>query len=172
MNIANSHKWHWLAVFLAVPALFSHLGYVPPDMSTDELRRALVALEMDLTGNYLTPMINGVFYFNKPPLYNWLILGSFHLWGDYSAWSVRFPMAVSVLGFLLTIFWWVRRYLSYQVAAVTALLQLVNGRVLFYESLYGLIDITYSWVTFTAFMVVYGFERKKTIGRYFSSPTC
>lgn len=161
MNIANSHKWHWLAVVLAIPAVFSHLGYVPLDMSTDEPRRALVALEMDLTGNYLTPMINGVFYFNKPPLYNWLIVGSFHLWGDYSAWSVRFPMAVSVLGFSLTIFWWLRRYLSYQVAAVTALLQLVNGRVLFYESLYGLIDITYSWVTFTAFMVVYTFDRKK-----------
>ncbi len=161
MNIANSNKWHWLAVILAFPAIFSHLGYVPLDMSTDEPRRALVALEMDLTGNYLTPMLNGVFYFNKPPLYNWLILGSFHLWGDYSAWSIRFPMAVSVLGFSLTVFLWLRQYVSYQVAAVVALLQLVNGRVLFYESLYGLIDTTFSWVTFCGFMVVYAFDRKK-----------
>lgn len=161
MSIANSNKWHWVAVILAIPALFSHLGYVPLDMSTDEPRRALVALEMDLTGNYLTPTLNGVFYFNKPPLYNWLILGSFRLWGDYSAWSIRFPMAVSVIGFSLTIFLWLRQYLSYQVAAVVALLQLVNGRVLFYETLYGLIDITYSWVTFTGFMVIYAFDKKK-----------
>ena len=51
MSIANSNKWHWIAVVLAIPAIFSHLGYVPLDMSTDEARRALVALEMDLTKN-------------------------------------------------------------------------------------------------------------------------
>lgn len=159
MNKYN--PYHLLAALLAVPALFSHLGYVPLDMSTDEARRALVALEMDLTGNYLTPTLNGKFYFNKPPLYNWLILGSYRLWGDYSSWSLRFPMAVSVLGFSLTIFLWLRRYVSYQTAAVVALLQLVNGRVLFYETLYGLIDSTYSWVTFSGFMVVYAYDRKK-----------
>ncbi|AEI50997.1 ArnT family glycosyltransferase [Runella slithyformis] len=155
------NPYHLLAVLLAVPALFSHLGYIPLDMSTDEARRALVALEMDLTGNYLTPTLNGNFYFNKPPLYNWLILGSYRLWGDYSAWSLRFPMAVSVVGYSLTIFWCLRRYVSYQTAAVVALLQLVNGRVLFYETLFGLIDSTYSWVTFSGFMAVYAFDRKK-----------
>ncbi len=161
MNKRNPNLYHLLAALLAVPALFSHLGYVPLDMSTDEARRALVALEMDLTGNYLTPTLNGKFYFNKPPLYNWLILGSYRLWGDYSSWSLRFPMVVSVLGFSLTIFWWLRRYVSIQTAAVVALLQLVNGRVLFYETLFGLIDSTYSWVTFSGFMVVYTFDRKK-----------
>jgi 4-amino-4-deoxy-L-arabinose transferase-like glycosyltransferase len=161
MSIVSNNKWHWIAAFLAIPAIFSHLGYVPLDMSTDEARRALVALEMDLTKNYLTPTLNGVFYFNKPPLYNWLIVGSFKLWGDYSAWSIRFPMAVSVIGFSLTVFLWLRRFVSYQVAALVALLQLVNGRVLFYETLYGLIDLTYSWVTFSGLMVIYAFDKKK-----------
>lgn len=161
MNIVNSHKWHWLAAVLAVPAIFSHLGYVPLDMSSDEARRALVALEMDLTGNYLTPTLNGAFYFNKPPLYNWLMVGSFRLWGDYSAWSVRFPMAVSVLGYSITIFLLVRQFCSVQIAAGIALLQLVNGRVLFYESLFGLIDITYSWVTYTALVLVFLFDKRK-----------
>lgn len=161
MSIVKSKKWHLLAALLAILAIFSHLGYIPLDMSTDEARRALVALEMDLTGNYLTPTLNGQFYFNKPPLYNWLIVGSFRLWGDYSSWSLRFPMAVSVLGFSVTIFLWLRRYFPYQVAATIALLQLVNGRVLFYETLYGLIDITYSWATFTGFMLIYEFDKRK-----------
>ena len=167
MSIAKSNKWHVLAVILAIPALFSHLGYIPLDMSTDEARRALVALEMDLTGNYLTPTLNGELYFNKPPLYNWLILASFRLWGDYSSWSLRFPMAVSVIGFSFTIFYWLRRYVPYQIAAMVALLQLVNGRVLFYETLYGLIDITYSWATFTAFMVIYEYDKRKKYGLLF-----
>ena len=49
MSIVSNNKWHWIAVVLAIPAIFSHLGYVPLDMSTDEARRALVALEMDVS---------------------------------------------------------------------------------------------------------------------------
>ena len=70
-------------------------------------------------------------------------------------------MALSVFGFSLTIFFWLRKFVTYQIAATVALLQLVNGRVLFYETLYGLIDITYSWVNFSAFMVIYSFDKKK-----------
>ena len=158
--------WQVLAVVLLVPALFSHLGYLPLDTDSDEPRRALVALEMLLSGDYLTPTLNGIPYFNKPPLYNWLIALSYRLFGSYSSFALRFPMAVSLLGYALTVYIVVRRHagagrLSQAIAFATALMLITNIRVWLYDSLLGLIDITFSWVTYTAFILVYHYDRQK-----------
>lgn len=164
--------WQVLAISLLVPALFSHLGYLPLDTDSDEPRRALVALEMLLSGDYLTPTLNGMPYFNKPPLYNWLIAASYRLFGTYSSFALRFPMAVSLLGYALTVYWFVRRYVdagrfSQAIAFATAFMLITNIRVWLYDSMLGLIDITFSWVTYTAFMLVYHFDRQKKYGLLF-----
>lgn len=149
--------------------LTTHLGLMPLDPG-DESRRALVALEMKLSGDYLTPTLNGERYFNKPPLYNWIILGSYALFGTYSSFALRFPMLVSLLLFGLTIYGFVRWYTSPTVAFLAALMTLTTGRVLLYDSLFGLIEITYSWVTYTAMLLVFHFEqRQKYTLMYLSS---
>ncbi len=156
MSQRQVYGWVSLAfVLLAVAAVFSHLGYLPVDVRTDEPRRAVVALEMLLSGHYLTPTLNGALYFNKPPLYNWAIAASFRLWGDFSSLALRFPMALSAIGFSLTIFWFVRRELGAYRAFLIAGMQLVNGRVLFFETLFGLMDITLAWITYTSWMLLY-----------------
>ncbi|GAA4465865.1 hypothetical protein GCM10023189_47130 [Nibrella saemangeumensis] len=153
--------WQWLSVALVVPALFFNLGFLPLDTGSDEPRRALVALEMLLSGDYITPTLNGELYLNKPPLYNWLIAASFRLFGNYSAFALRFPMAVSLLLYALTVFAFVRRYATQPIAFAAALMLVTNARVLLYDSMLGLIDITFSWVTYTAFLLVYHYDQKK-----------
>lgn len=148
-------------VLLGVVAVFSHLGYLPVDVRTDEPRRAVVALEMLLSGHYLTPTLNGALYFNKPPLYNWLIASSFRLSGGYSSLALRFPMALSAIGFSLTIFWFVRRELGAYRAFLIAGMQLVNGRVLFFETLFGLMDITLAWITYTGWLLLYRLSERQ-----------
>ena len=65
-----SNKWFYIAaIFLLLPALLINLGILT--FIDDEGIRSLVALEMKLSGNYITPTLNGEFYYNKPPLYNW-----------------------------------------------------------------------------------------------------
>jgi len=157
--------WQLLAVGLLVPAFFSHLGLIPLDTVSDEPRRALVAIEMMLSGDYLTPTLNGEPYFNKPPLYNWIIAASYHFFGDYSAFALRFPMAVSLVLYGLTVFLLVRRHLGSPVAFAAALMLVTNARVMLYDSLLGLIDITFSWLTYTAFIWVYQFDRQR---RYYA----
>ncbi|WP_225309734.1 ArnT family glycosyltransferase [Larkinella humicola] len=153
--------WQWLTVVLLIPALFSYLGYLPLDTGTDEPRRALVALEMILSGDYLTPTLNGELYFNKPPLYNWLIAASFHLFGNYSSFALRFPMVVSLLLYGLTIYGLVKKHLGSRIAFAAALMLVTNTRILLYDSMLGLIDITFSWLTYSAFILVYHFDRKR-----------
>lgn len=153
--------WQFLSVAFLIPGLFSYLGYLPLDTGSDEPRRALVALEMILSGDYLTPTLNGELYFNKPPLYNWLIVTSFRLFGDYSSFALRFPMAVSLLLYGLTIYGLVKQQLGARIAFATALMLVTNTRILLYDSMLGLIDITFSWLTYSAFILVYYFDQKR-----------
>ena len=55
----------------------------------EEPRRALIALEMLYSGDYLTPTIMGELYFAKPPLFNWIIIVSAKLFGSFSEMAVR-----------------------------------------------------------------------------------
>ncbi|MGA0559089.1 ArnT family glycosyltransferase [Larkinella sp. VNQ87] len=161
--------WQVLSIALLIPALFSYLGYLPLDTGSDEPRRALVALEMILSGDYLTPTLNGELYFNKPPLYNWLIAVSFHLFGNYSSFALRFPMAVSLLLYGLTIYVLVKPYLGPRIAFASALMLVTNTRILLYDSMLGLIDTTFSWLTYAAFILVYRFDQKRNYWALFLS---
>lgn len=150
---------------LALLALFGRLGYMPIDNRSDEARRGLVALEMVLTGNYIVPTLNGVPYLNKPPLYNWLIAGSFRLFGQFNAWALRLPMALSLIGYAFTVFQVVWRQTGNRLLAIRVSLMLVLcARIWFYETLLGLIDLTFSWVIFSMLSCVFVFDRRRQYG--------
>ncbi|MCB0705554.1 MAG: glycosyltransferase family 39 protein [Saprospiraceae bacterium] len=159
-SITRIEKYLWvLAVLMVLPALLTNLGMMP--FIDDEAIRALVAYEMDLSGNYIVPTLNGETYLNKPPLYNWILLGFFHLFGRYDEFVSRFATVVSSIGFAITIFLVFRKWLNTRVAILSAFLFLTCGRILLYDSMLGLIDITFSWVTFLGIYSVYHFYKKE-----------
>jgi 4-amino-4-deoxy-L-arabinose transferase-like glycosyltransferase len=53
--------------------------------------------------DYVTPYINGVRFFDKPPLLYWMAAGSMHLFGIRD-WAARLPLAVAVLALLLAVY--------------------------------------------------------------------
>jgi len=63
----------------------------------DEARCALIAREMLQTGQWLAPHLNGEPYFDKPPLYFWILAGSVRLFGE-NEWALRLPSAVTMAG--------------------------------------------------------------------------
>lgn len=142
-----------LALLLFFPAFMINLEYEP--VGEDEAIRALVAFEMDKSGDYVTPTIGGTPYMKKPPLYNWIIVGSYKLFGNYSEMAIRFPMIISLLLFSATIFFFIRKELGTNLAILNALIFLTSGRIIIYESLMGLIDMTFSWLTYLFFMLAY-----------------
>ena len=140
-------------LLLLIPALLINLGLVP--FIDDEAMRALIALEMDLSGNYITPTINGEYYYNKPPLYNWFLLLWFKMSGHYNEFTARLATVFCLLGYAATIFHFSKKHYSTKFAFLNALFLITCGRILIYDSMLGLIDIAFSWVTFSAFMIVY-----------------
>ncbi|MDB6063599.1 MAG: dolichyl-phosphate-mannose-mannosyltransferase family protein [Verrucomicrobiaceae bacterium] len=82
---------------LLVPAFLLLLGLRPLSVP-DEGRYPEIAREMMLSGDYITPKINGIVFLDKPALYYWLQTVSFHIFGVHS-WSVRLmPALFGVLG--------------------------------------------------------------------------
>ena len=57
-------------------------------VNTDEARYAEIAREMVAGGDWLTPRLNGLKYFEKPPLQYWATAAAFEAFGE-SAWSAR-----------------------------------------------------------------------------------
>lgn len=157
-----------LILLLLIPSLFINLGLLP--LIADEATRALVAHEMDVSGNLITPTLNGELYFNKPPLYNWILLGFYHLFDSKSEFIIRLPAVLSLLMFALLIFLGIKPHMGKRVAFVSSLALITCGRVMFYDSMLGLIDLSYSLLIFLNFLVIIHFSRhKKYLGLFLLS---
>lgn len=93
----------WVALALFVLALALWFGYGLGDRALwhpDEGRYAEIPREMVETGDLVTPRLNGVKYFEKPPLFYWLQAGSIKLFG-LDEWALRlWPALFGVFGAL------------------------------------------------------------------------
>jgi 4-amino-4-deoxy-L-arabinose transferase-like glycosyltransferase len=81
------------AVFGALPWLLLALTWfacvqVRPLLDPDEGRYAEIPREMVESGDWLTPRLDGLHYFEKPPLQYWATAVAYRLFGQYE-WSAR-----------------------------------------------------------------------------------
>ena len=124
----------WAAIYLP------RLGSL--ELKSEEGRRVLPAVTMLDTGNYLVPQIGSDPYLRKPPLVNWLVAGSFRLFGAQNEWTARLPSVLCVLGVALAFVLVARRQLGGNGAIAAALMWLTNfgllekGRMIEIEALY------------------------------------
>jgi hypothetical protein len=81
-----------LAALLGLLLLLPGLGHAPFD-DPGEGQQAEIAREAGASGNLLDLRLNGVRYFDKPPLLYWLIALDFRVWGP-SEWAARLPSVV------------------------------------------------------------------------------
>jgi 4-amino-4-deoxy-L-arabinose transferase-like glycosyltransferase len=96
-RIAGFSRYAWivLAVVVAI-AWFANLD-VRKLQHPDEGRYAEIAREMVVTGDWVTPRLDGLKYFEKPPLQYWLTAMSFKAF-ELDEWTARLPSALA--GFL------------------------------------------------------------------------
>lgn len=115
----------------------------------EEPRRAVVSIEMDQSGQYVVPHLLGWNYYNKPPVFNWAIIGVARLTGSYAPWVIRLP---SLLGLLLTsisLYYLSRSLLGNQLAILASLFLLTSGDILFFQTLVsGEIDLFFVGLVF------------------------
>jgi 4-amino-4-deoxy-L-arabinose transferase-like glycosyltransferase len=157
----------WIAILVAIPAFWVNLDNVA--VIDDEGIRAQVALEMIYTGDYVVPRMFGEFYYKKPPLFNWIIASFFKLTGNDTEWASR-TVTLIFLGFYTwLIYFFFKREWGVKLAWWTAFATLTCGRILFWDSMLGLIDITFSLVVFVSFMLMYRYRERGAIKQLYLS---
>jgi len=112
----------WLVVLTgAVLLWFAPLGSYHL-FNPDEGRYAEIPREILDSGDWVTPRLDGIKYFEKPPLHYWATAAAFKIFGA-SEWSARLFVALSgFLGLLLTA-WCGTRLYGAQAGALAALVQ-------------------------------------------------
>ncbi|MFL6594370.1 MAG: ArnT family glycosyltransferase [Chthoniobacterales bacterium] len=124
----------WAAIYLP--------GLGTLEIKGEEGRRILPAVTMLQTGNYIVPQVGSDPYFSKPPLVNWLVAGSFKLFGGRNEWAARLPSVLAVLAVAIAFVAIARRTLGPNGSLTAALIWLTNlgivekGRLIEIEALY------------------------------------
>lgn len=125
--------------------LWAALGLLPlflrPLWEPDEARYAEIPREMIAAADWLTPRLNGVLYFEKPPLQYWLSALSLQGFGQH-AWAARLPLALAS-----ALVMWAAWHLAARVGArkpfwavfmaLTSLLGFVVGQILTLDALFS-----------------------------------
>lgn len=110
-SLSTAGRWSklLLAGLLVAFALiwFSNLEYRKL-VSPDEGRYAEIGREMALSGDWVTPRLNDLKYFEKPPLQYWATAAVFQLFGE-SQWGARWWPATTAFACVLLMFWTARR---------------------------------------------------------------
>ncbi|MGD1031615.1 MAG: glycosyltransferase family 39 protein [Opitutaceae bacterium] len=115
---------------------FFLLGRAPLD-NPDEGRYAEIPREMVASGDWVTPRLDGVKYFEKPPLGYWVVAASIEILGP-SEWSVRAaPALFGLAGVLIT--YATARRLHGRAAGLAA--AIVLGSSAFYAALARFLNI-------------------------------
>lgn len=90
----TARKWLWLLLAVAI-IWFSNIEYRHL-IRTDEGRYAEIPREMVTSGDWVTPRLNGLKYFEKPPLQYWATATAYTLFGEHH-WTSR--LWTSLTGF-------------------------------------------------------------------------
>lgn len=136
-------RWGWLIVALLGLAMYFVGIWSYHFLDPDEGRYAEIPREMLESGDFVTPRLNYVKYFEKPPLLYWITAGAFALAGE-KEWAGRaVPATAGFLTLLLVMglgrrMWGKRGGVISGWVYLTSLLPLVMARLLIIDGLFGL----------------------------------
>lgn len=119
MSGAPPGGWKPAAGIVALTLLWlAATAWMRPLMLPDEGRYVGVAWEMMRSGDWLTPTLNGLPFFHKPPLFYWITAGSMKLFGLHE-WAARAaPLLGALLGAIAP-YLFIRRWLGERQARLT-----------------------------------------------------
>ena len=110
MSVARRFEWRpAAAVALLALVWLAALAWPRPLMLPDEGRYVGVAWEMLRSGDWLTPTLDGLPYFHKPPLFYWITAGALELFGVHP-WAGRIASWLAALASALALLAFARRW--------------------------------------------------------------
>lgn len=128
-----------LLTLVTLAMVFFNLGGIPL-LDPDEPVYAETPKEMIAFHDFLSPRIYGEYWYDKPPMYYWLVAASFKVFG-ISEFAARFPSAVLALATVWLLYWRVGKQLGQRVGLYAGLI-LATSIEFFYLAKAAVTDIT------------------------------
>ena len=98
---AESNWGVYLAVLAVASAIYVGCIVSPPSLMDDvDAVQAQIARNMLVSGDWVTPRLDGVVYLEKPPLIYWLMAVSYKIFGVHD-WAARIPVVLASLALCL-----------------------------------------------------------------------
>ena len=136
----NGNKYmFWIVALVAAFLLFFHLGGIPL-LDPDEPVYAETPKEMIAFRDLVSPRIYGEYWYDKPPLYYWLVAGAFQIFG-VNEFAARFPSAFLGLFTVMYVYQVGKRLFNERAGACAALI-LATSIEFFYLGKAAVTDIT------------------------------
>ena len=90
-------RWLWRIPVAVALTVFIGNMFAPPHLMDDvDGVQAQIALNMLRSGDWVTPRLNGIVDFEKPPMLYWMIALSYSVFG-VADWAARLPVAISAV---------------------------------------------------------------------------
>ena len=139
----SSSRLSWVTDIMLLGVLitvfyFLWLGSYPY-FTPDEGRYSEVAREMLVSGDFVTPRVNGVAFLDKPALYYWLQAAAMYLFGVHE-WAVRFFPALYGIAGSLIVYLAARRLFNRRTGILSAII-LATTPLFFGGSHYANLDL-------------------------------
>lgn len=147
-----------LAAGLTCAAMLLMLGKAP--LYLEEPRRAIIAMEMAWSGNYWTPTLFGDWYYNKPPVFTWVLLAFSWLGRQFGAGSfdvfwLRLPSVFSAGAIAWLLYRAGKQEVHARFGARAGMFFLSFGSILLFFSMLAEIDLLYALLVFSSILVIW-----------------
>jgi 4-amino-4-deoxy-L-arabinose transferase-like glycosyltransferase len=152
-------RYFWIIFFAGILLFFPLLGFRAL-WDPGEGRYAAISLEMIKSGNFLTPTLNYLRYFEKPPLAYWLNSFGMHIFG-INEFGARFFTGLSGFLTVLTTYFFAKHTFNRKTAFLSAGILLSSAGFFAYSQILELDMMLTLFVSAGMFFLFLGFEKKK-----------
>lgn len=121
----------YLVLVMALAALMFFCRLRTPLLEPEEARYAEIPRQMLAESRWLTPVLHGQPYLDKPPLLYWLVMGSYSIFGVHD-WAARIVPGLCGWLTVLVTFWWARRAAGARVAFFAAIILCLCAQFVYY----------------------------------------
>src|SRR3954470_5633565 len=110
-NLPFSRRAQVLVLLALAAAIYVGTSFWPALLDDADASHALVSREMNASGDYVVLKLGGVRYLQKAPLHYWMVAGLYRVFGE-NEFATRLPDALAMLGIVLMVYAFVRRFFS------------------------------------------------------------
>ena len=128
---------------LASLLFFARLGC--PLLEPEEARYAEIPRQMLAEGRFLTPVLHGEDYYQKPPLLYWLVMACYQVFGVHD-WAARLVPATAGVFIVLVIYGWARCTVGPRAALASGLILCLSARFLYLGGMVAMDSLLCLWV--------------------------